>query len=278
MANRIRVAVLLAALSAPIAASAQIYQWTDESGARHFTNDPEEIPESERERAEVVVRKRRVEVAAAPAPAAQAAEAVIASEAAQVSLLAREARRLETERWRLRRERARRERERMEPRQAQVVYDRSLERAAPPVASTQPVVQDVQLNVSGPLAVSQVYVEQSNASAYDPYGYGAYGYDPYAYGPAISTAFDRGRYRHRTVRMWLQRHFQYDRDGPYFYQPPRQRHLPAFDVVLPRGVRRGRTCSNPTSRAPAKVSRSAAPAKLPAIAGLPVAAQPTKLR
>jgi len=277
MANRIRVAALLAALSAPIVASAQIYQWIDESGARHFTNDPEEIPESERERAEVVVRKPRVEVVAVPAPAPRAPEEVSSPEAAQVSLLAREARRLETERWRLRRERARRERERMEPRQAQVVYDHSLERAAP-AAPVQPVVQDVQLNVSGPLAVSQVYVEQTNASGYDPYGYGPFGYDPYAYGPAISTAFDRGRYRHRTVRMWLQRQFQYDRDGPYFYQPPRQRHLPAFDVILPRGVRRGRTCSNPTSRAPAKVSRSAGPAKLPAVAGLPVAAQPTKLR
>jgi hypothetical protein len=56
--QRLSWVVLLAAvlIGGPCtAALAQIYQWTDESGVRHFANSLDRVPEEARDRAEVVV-------------------------------------------------------------------------------------------------------------------------------------------------------------------------------------------------------------------------------
>lgn len=41
--------VLLPVLALPLAASAQLYEWVDEQGRRHFTDDPNRIPEQYRQ-------------------------------------------------------------------------------------------------------------------------------------------------------------------------------------------------------------------------------------
>ncbi len=194
-------------------AAAQVYEWRDASGSRHFTNEVENIPDTQREQARVVVR-------AAP-PRVEDDEILsdtLADAPAEESI--RELRR------RLRRER----RERYEPapeRVAQVVYDNSFR-----FPRRQPVAPEVHVNIDGPLAVSQVIVPP-------PYPVPVYvdpGYD-YYYEPQVSPSFDRGRYRHRTVRMRLQDQFQYDRNGPSFHVRGPVPLGPRFQATLPRGVR-----------------------------------------
>jgi hypothetical protein len=203
--SSLRVVVALVALGS-LPAGAQVYEWRDPSGSRHFTNDLEGIPDAQREGARVVVRAEPVRQADPAATDADAEESP-----------------------RERRRRERRERYAREPvRSAQVVYDNSFRFQRPQAA-----VPDVYVNIEGPLAVSQVVVPPAPpvpVFLQDPY------YDPY-YEPLVSTSFDRGRYRHRTVRMRLQDQFQYDRNGPSLYVAGPIPLGPRFQAKLPRGVR-----------------------------------------
>lgn len=258
------VVVVCLVLVAPSWATAQVFEWTDASGSRHYTNDPEDIPEAQREEARVVVRGRRPAEAEVQQSASveQASPRSVEAEPSSGRAV-REERLLDADRSRIRRERRQRRREYGDTqprsregapiRQAQVVYDRSRERVVVPPPPPPAVVQDVHVNVSVPTTVvSQVVVETNSQG---PYGYGPYDssygpyYSPY-YGPAVSTSFDRGRSRHRTVRMSLQEQFQYDRDGPYVYLPRRVPLGPVFHTSLPRGLARGRAASPACSAMP----------------------------
>ncbi len=218
----------------PRVVAAQIYEWRDDSGARHFTNEIEDVPESQREGARVIVRAGRVAADAEPArvdeaPAAVAAAAPRESRAAP------------------------------DRRMAQVVYDRSHQwrRPQPTAAPPQPVVQDVHVNIAGPLSVSEVVVApefSAAAPAYYPW------YAPYV-GPRVATSFDRGRSRHRTVRMRLQEQFQYDRNGPSLYVTGPVPLGPRFSAQLPRGLRPS-NCGRTAARR--RVTRSSAPRRLAA--------------
>lgn len=209
----LRVVIAMLALGSS-SAWAQIYEWRDAGGSRHFTNDMEDIPETQRDDARVVVRA---------APIREGDLAVESGGAEEDEESPRE-----------RRRRLRRERYEQEPvRSAQVVYDNSFRFARP----APPVVPDVYVNIDGPLSVSNVIVPQAPPV---PIVYERPHYDPlydYYYGPQVSTAFDRGRYRHRTVRMRLQDQFQYDRNGPSMYLAGPIPQGPRFQTKLPRGVR-----------------------------------------
>jgi aspartyl protease family protein len=74
--------VCLALLLAPLAASAEIYQWTDEQGRTHYTQDLRQVPARHRSQAELralapqgPARLQTYSSPAAPAPAAPASRA-----------------------------------------------------------------------------------------------------------------------------------------------------------------------------------------------------------
>ncbi len=233
-----RIVVVIVATVAPL--SAQVFEWRDASGSRNYTNDVENIPEALREKARVVVRARPLavsDVQPASSPASSdadvaAPDAVALDSEDSLRRENRARRRAEMARWREEREQRRLERE--APRGAQVVYDNSFrfERRDPAPAP------QVNINITGPLAVSQIVVPESQPPIYaaDPF------YET-AYEPLVSTSFDRGRYRHRTVRMRLQDQFQYDRNGPPIIVDRRIPLGPRFRAKLPRGVR---SCSSTT--------------------------------
>jgi hypothetical protein len=200
---KVIVVSLLLSLS-PALASAEIVAWVDNEGVHHYTNVPDDIPEFYRDTIQTVVKEppRRPEESAPAAP------------------------------------RRRKDHERERPRMAQVVYDRA------PVSEdyvrgfVEGVVYgrghgqgDVDIDITGPLAVAD-----ARAASYVP-SYPCYD-DGY---PLVTTAFDRGRSRHLTLRMLLQDQFQLDRGSPYLYEA---RFLsPRLGVDLnpfhPRGLPRG---------------------------------------
>jgi hypothetical protein len=128
------------------------------------------------------------------------------------------------------------ERPRERPRMAQVVYQR------PPVSEdyVRGFLEGVSygrgggdggdVDIEGPLAIADAQVV-SPPPAYPYY------VDPY---PLVTSAFDRGRSRHLTLRMLLQDQFQLDRGSPYFY--PQRFFPPHLGVDLnphhPRGLPR----------------------------------------
>jgi len=195
-----------------VAASADIIEWQDAHGVRHYTNLQAEIPKEQQPSARVVVD----ELARRP-PATNATEAV-ATEAPRPPEKRRE---------------------------AQVVYDRSqpsreylegLERGL--VAGR--VLNHVDgghVQITGPLAV---------ATATTPAPYDAYsGYPLIDYYPFVTTSFDRGRSRHLTLRMLLQDQFAVDRAAPFVFVerlgPRFGRPVRSVDLnpLLPRGLPHG---------------------------------------
>lgn len=191
-------------LLVPATTSAEIVAWVDAHGVHHYTNVPEDIPSDYRDSARTVVREsRRGED---PGPVAE--------------------------------EPARRELERPERRRlAQVVYDRPqisedyVRGFAEGLAYAQGGSRGGDINIRGPLAVAR-----ADASA--PVFTGdRYYVDDY---PFVTTAFDRGRSRHLTLRMLLQDQFQLDRSSPYIY--PARLLPPHLGVDLnpfhPRGLPR----------------------------------------
>jgi hypothetical protein len=190
-------AIVLWALGA--AARADIYEWRDANGNRHFTNLLINVPTAQQPDARVVV------TATAPSELSEETAPPAAAPRAQ----------------------------------AQVVYDYSrqpdpytqgVEDGIALARSVAPADHgDVYIN--GPLAVANAdpYVAVTTPHSYYYPGYPGY--------PLVTTSFDRGRSRHLTLRMLLQDQFQFDRDGPYVYEralPPPSG--PNLRVVLPRGL------------------------------------------
>ncbi len=232
---RIGIVLIGAIVFSTGSASGEIYEWVDGGGSRHFTNDVEDIPEASREAARVFVREKRVALVQSELSGDdQGSDPLSEGVGRRTSVVSDEARSEARARREARRADRRDARRSAEPiRQAQVVYDRSFDfPVTPPAVSAPPVVQDVNVNISGPLAVSEVVVLPPDV--YSPYGRD---YRTGGYGPRVATSFDRGRSRHQTVRMLLQDQFQYDRNGPSYFVGGRIPLGPTFSAKLPRGVR-----------------------------------------
>jgi hypothetical protein len=191
-------------------AAADIIEWQDADGVRHYTNLKGEVPKEQANSTRVVVdelARRSTPEAAAPEPAAPPPEP---------------------------------------RREAEVVYDRSqmsqaylrgLQRGL----ATADVIAGggggggVQIN--GPLAI---------AKGGSPAPYYNYLYPGYAgYLPFVTTSFDRGRSRHLTLRLLLQDQFAIDRAAPFVFE---ERLVPPFGApplsvdlnpFLPRGLPHG---------------------------------------
>lgn len=196
------IALLFGLACAGATAHADIYEWRDANGNRHFTNSLLNVPAAQQPAARVVVTALPPSASSPPAANQVAASVPVA-----------------------------------EPRaEAQVIYDYSQRRdpysqgVEDGIALARSMVPaaDGDVYINGPLAVanSEPYIA---AAAPYPYYYPEY--------PLVTTSFDRGRSRHLTLRMLLQDQFQFDRDGPYVYQralpPPAG---PNLRVVLPRGL------------------------------------------
>jgi hypothetical protein len=169
---------------------ADIVEWQDADGVRHFTNGKVDVPSTGPAR--VVVAERGVQPPAPvpePAPADQPA------------------------------------------RQAQVVYDYS--------QITEAYVRGLEqglalargdggngVTINGPLALAGA------GSGSDPWF-------PYYDKPRVTTSFDHGRSRHRTLRMLLQDQFQIDRDGPFVSERLPPGLGPNLNPFLPRGLPHG---------------------------------------
>ena len=176
---------------------AEIYEWRDDAGSRHFTNIIDQVPAEQRNNPTVVVRETRQS-------AASELTLPSASQPPEAEL----------------------------PREALVIYDRARspsdysEGLRDGLALAEDRVQPVSFTINGPLAVAN-----SESLAGDT----TYPFDDYY--PFVTTSFDRGRSRHRTLRMLLQDQFQLDRDGPYLYERVNPIGLgPRLQPFLARGL------------------------------------------
>jgi hypothetical protein len=181
------------------AAVADIVEWQDADGVRHFTNLKSEIPKEQAASSRVVVDELARQSSPDTAPAMPQA-------AAQAP----------------------------EPRrEAEVVYDRS-QLSSAYLRGLQQGLQAAGIiagggggggvQINGPLAIAR----GSNPESYYDYYPGYYpGYYPF-----ITTSFDRGRSRHLTLRMLLQDQFALDRAAPFVFE---ERFVPPFGYP-PRGV------------------------------------------
>jgi hypothetical protein len=194
-----RVVIAALTLLASVA-RADIYEWSDASGARHFTNDKRGVPAEYQDVARLFVSDWSHPAESAPVAESPPAE---------------------------------------QPPQAQVATDLSgLEQAY--AAGLRDALQltggagggggGVQIN--GPLAVASTRPAQN----YGGYPMGLYPPWPWYY-PFVTTGFDGGRSRHQTLRMLLQDQFAIDRDGPFAYERWDQPGIgPALAPFLPRGL------------------------------------------
>lgn len=193
--------MLLAVTLLAGAARADVYEWRDADGARHFTNSLQGVPSEYQSAATVIVADWTHSAATGSdttaAPAAPVPQA---------------------------------------PAQAQVVTDSAAwneayvagMRAAMGLGGGGGEGGSVQIN--GPLAVAST--RESDTTS--PYAF----YPPWPwYYPLVTTGFDRGRSRHMTLRMLLQDQFELDREGPYAYDRRDQPGIgPALAPFLSRGL------------------------------------------
>lgn len=195
--------VLVAVTLLASAVRADIYEWTDPSGARHYTNDKRGVPAEYQDSARIFLADwshsssaPQPVVATASVPAAPPAIAPIATDV---------------------------------PPWAEG-YVAGLRAAVELGGGGGGAGGNVQIN--GPLAIASTRTSEENGG----YPYGLYPSWPWYY-PFVTTGFDRGRSRHQTLRMLLQDQFQLDRDGPYAYDRWNQPGLgPALAPFLPRGL------------------------------------------
>ena len=179
-------------------ARADIYEWRDPSGARHFTNNKQAVPEEYQASVRTLVagwdRPAAVEPAVAPAAAPEpVAKPEVVSDA-----------------W-------------------AEAYVEGMRAAMELSGGGGGGGGGVQIN--GPLAIAV-----SRASEDNDYPGGFYPPWPWYY-PFVTSSFDRGRSRHLTLRMLLQDQFQLDRDGPYAYDRWNEPGLgPALAPFLNRGL------------------------------------------
>ncbi len=185
-------------------AAADIYEWTDAAGARHFTNHREAVPEAQRDATRVLI----VDIPRAE-PAAPAAVAVAAPSAPP------EAANLEA------------------AYRAGMAAAQELE-ASGGGGGGGGAANGGTVEIYGPLAVA--ISEARDTMPYDSPGFGWYAGGPDYY-PFVTTGFDRGRSRHQTLRMLLQDQFAIDRDGPFAYDRWNQPGVgPQLAPFLPRGL------------------------------------------
>jgi hypothetical protein len=193
-------AVIAAAALLASAARAEVYEWRDASGARHFTNNKQGVPVEYQTAARVIVADWDRPLAAAPAVAPTAPAAARPAQAQLVS----------------------------DPPDWDEAYAAGM-RAAMQLGGGGGAGVSVQIN--GPLAVATTRTSETAGSPY-----ASYPSWPWYY-PLVTTGFDRGRSRHQTIRMLLQDQFAIDRDGPYAYQRWDQPGLgPALAPFLSRGL------------------------------------------
>jgi Domain of unknown function (DUF4124) len=217
--RRVSIAVAALAILLASAARADIFEWRDPSGARHFTNSKDGVPAEYQSVARVVVADWQHPAAAAQVPAPAPPVTADTPRAAQMVS--------DSQAWR-------------------AGYSAGMNAAAElggggggggAATGTGGAVQ-----IYGPLAIATTRVREGvPAFPYAPYYSYAPSYweAPYYY-PLVTTSFDRGRSRHQTLRMLLQDQFQLDRDGPYAYDRWDQPGLgPALAPFLPRGLPRG---------------------------------------
>ena len=185
-----------------VTARADIYEWRDPSGARHFTNNKQAVPDEYQAVVRTLVAEWERPAAAEPAPAVQAppvpaAQPEVVSDVAGLS----------------------------------EAYMAGMRAALDFGGGGGGGGGGVEIN--GPLAVASVRNSDEVSSGYP----GAF-YQPWPwYYPFVTTSFDRGRSRHQTLRMLLQDQFQIDRDGPYAYDRWNQPGLgPGLAPFLPRGL------------------------------------------
>lgn len=180
------------------AARAEVYEWRDPSGARHFTNSKQGVPEEYQATARVIVAERErpaAPTAAAPAPPAPE-QAQVASDAGS---------------W-------------------TAGYAAGLRAATEVGGGGGGAGGGVQ--IYGPLAVASARTPEG----YGGYPAALYPRWPWYY-PFVTTSFDRGRSRHETLRMLLQDQFQLDREGPYAYERWDQPGVgPGLAPFLSRGL------------------------------------------
>ncbi len=200
-----------AALWCPGAAVADILEWRDANGVLHYTNVKAEVPKAQRDSAQVFVDEEARQPRPAP-PETAAAEQPAGDNDVPPP-----------------------------PRQAQVIFDPSVTASRAFLAGLERGLQlggalntGGSVHLSGPLAVA-------SADGAAPY----YDYLPPLSYPLVTTSFDRGRSRHKTLRMLLEDQFALDQEGPYVYD---ERFLPPFGHVplgvalnpfLPRGLPHG---------------------------------------
>jgi hypothetical protein len=189
------------AISAGVA-RADIYEWTDASGARHFTNHRETVPAAERDSAQVLIADLP-QSATAPAPAAPVAAAAPAPAPA-------------------------------DPPTVDTAYLAGLVAGMRMEAGGGGggAAAGGAVQIYGPLAVSASRSDDDGL-----YGGEFYGRYPGYYYPFVTTGFDGGRSRHQTLRMLLQDQFAIDREGPFAYDRWNQPGVgPALAPFLPRGL------------------------------------------
>jgi hypothetical protein len=189
------------------AARADIVEWKDSEGVRHYTNVEAEVPPAYRQTVQVVVNEQARRVLAAESTEAPVREPTAAKPAKrlQSAEVAND--------W---------------PPGAEA-YLAGLERGLQLGRAMRP---GGDVNINGPLAVA------SAGGAGAAVGY----FLPSPSYPLVTTSFDRGRSRHRTLRMLLQDQFAIDQEGPFGFddqlgaprtQPPLGVSLSPF---LPRGL------------------------------------------
>ncbi len=186
--------VVLCLLSA--GAWADIIEWQDASGVRHYTNMKDDVPKEHRESAQVVVDELVSHPPSGEAPAASG-KPVTESPAEERPSPRRRVEALD-ERLRL-----------------AEAYLAGLRRGLG-VGTGGAGAEGGGVQIDGPLAVA--------SAPSQPLGAVSYPYVPYYY-PPISTSFDRGRSRYLTLRMFLQDQFALDREGPFGFEDGL---LPAF--------------------------------------------------
>lgn len=185
--NAIACAIVLCILSA--GASADIIEWQDASGVRHYTNMKDDVPKEHRESAQVVVDELVSHPLSGEAPAASSKPAVEPSAGERPS----PHRRVEVLDERLRLAEA---------------YLAGLRRGLG-VGTGGAGAEGGDVRIDGPLAVASAPSQPASGVSYP--------YLPFYY-PPVSTSFDRGRSRYLTLRMFLQNQFALDREGPFVFE------------------------------------------------------------
>ncbi len=186
------------------AAEADIVEWRDAEGVQHYTNVEAAVPPDRRATAQVIVSEQvwRAPVADS-AQTAPPPAAVRTDEPARAATGVRE--------WQA----------------ATDAYLAGLERGL----QLSRAVRGGDVSISGPLAVA------NSTGAVSPASY----WWPAPVYPLVTTSFDRGRSRHRTLRMLLQDQFAIDDEGPYVFEDPFE-YPPlgvALNPFLPRGLPHG---------------------------------------